>query len=237
METETRERGENLFPRVGVAISVLLSLLMFGVGAAVWADLPAMIPGGKVDFAGEPTMTPRWLFAVAMPSVTLCVAPVVAFLPALGERFQRLSGQGAPWSSPSLRRFLNLLLPLLSLVLAILHTVLLLREAGRATWPSTDHLMLAVLALFLVGVGLIVPLLRPGAGSDDPVARWWERARVPVGVGIVLVGSVTAATGFLLGEPVMAAYATGLIGPVILVGCAVPFIGERNRKNDSRSGT
>ena len=235
METEAEEREGNLFPRAGVTISVLLSLLMLGVGAAVWADLPAMVPSGKVDFSGEPTMTPRPLFAMAMPAVTLLVVPTVAFLPALGERFQRVSGQGTPWSAPSLRRFLNLLLPLLSLALAALHTVLLLWEAGHATWPSNDHLMAAVLAFFLVGLGLIVPLLRAARGSDDPAARWWERARRPVSAGIVLVGSVAGATGFLLGEPVMAAYATGLIGPVILVGCAVPFIGERNRKNDSRS--
>lgn len=220
METETTERGGAPFPRVGVTISVFLSLLMLGVGAAVWADLPPMVPGGKVDFAGEPTMTPRPLFVVAMPAVTLLVVPTLAFLPALGERFQRVSGQGTPWSEPSLRRFLDLLLPLLSLALAALHTVLLLWEAGRATWPSNDHLMVAILTFFLVGLGLIVPLLRAARGSDDPAARWWERARRPVSAGIVLVGSVTGATGLLLGEPVMAAYATGLIGPVILVCCA-----------------
>lgn len=237
MESEFREGGTNSFPKAGVAVSVLLSLLMLGVGAALWADLPAMVPSGKVDFDGEPTMTPRWLFTVAMPSVAILIAPALAFLPGLGERFQRVSGQGAPWSTSSLRRVLNLFLPLLSLVFAALHTVMLLREAGRETWPPTDHLVALVLAVFLVGLGLITPLLRAGRGSDDLFARWWDRARRPMGAGIVLVVVVTGATGLLLGEPVMAAFSVGLIGPAILVGCAVPFIGERNLKIDSRSGS
>lgn len=237
MQSEFQKGGASPFPRSGVAVSVLLSLLMFGVGAVLWADLPSMIPSGKVDFDGEPTMTPRWLFVVTMPSVTLLLLPSLAFLPGSRERFQRVSGARNPWSTSSLRRVLNLFLPLLALVFAALHGAVLLREAGRETWLPIDQLVVLVLAVFLVGFGLITPLLRTGRGDGDLFARWWGRARGPVGAGIALVGVVTGVAGLLLEEPVMATGSMGLIGPVIFVGCAFPFIKGRNRENDVRSGS
>lgn len=90
------------------------------------------------------------------------------------------------------------------------------------------------MAGLLAATGLLVPLLRTRSGHDTVAARWWGRARRPVGVGLMLVGVATGLVGFLVPGSLWAIFLSVLTMPVILLGCAFPFIGDQGWRHESR---
>ncbi|GAB3705908.1 hypothetical protein [Nocardiopsis oceani] len=228
-------RGAFQFPWAGSAVGLVLVVLMAVVSWTHWAELPRMVPSGKVDLAGEPTLTPRWLYASAAPSVMVLLMVILSIGLPIAARFQRELTMPVFWSAKGARALLDLFLVLMGGFVLVIHTVMLRAEAGRELPLSTDHMMVLFVAAFLVGMGLLVPLLRAKADYDTLSARWWDRARWPVGIAVALVGVLCAAVGFLASEPMLAAYLVGLMLPAILIGCAVPFVGNQEWKNKTRS--
>lgn len=231
------EAGEGAFPFpwVGAAASLAMIVLMIGVSRALWPELPEMVPSGKVGLDGEPTLTPRWLYASAAPGVLALLVLLMSVGVLVGAWFQRELRMPVIWSAKGARAVLNLFLLLMGALVLAVHTVMLHSEAGRELPLSTDHMMVVILSGHLVGLGLLLPLLRAKTGYDTLPARWWDRARWPVGTAVALVGGVCAAVGFLASEPILAAYLVGLMLPAILIGCAVPFVGNQDWKNKTRS--
>lgn len=230
-------RGGGPVPWVGAALASLMALAALGVSGALWAELPEMVPSGKVGLDGEPALTPRSLFATAVPGATLLLVTAVLVGPRVGMRLQRALrltviplGRGA-------RRAMDLFLVLMGGFMLAIHVVVLHAEAGRPLPPATEHLVVLLVAGFVAGLGLLVPLMRSGDGHDTVAARWWDRARRPVGVGLVLVGVATGLVGFLVPGTLWAVLMGVLMTPVILLGCAFPFIGKQDWMNRPRSGT
>jgi cytochrome bd-type quinol oxidase subunit 2 len=111
----------------------------------------------------------------------------------------------------------------------------LIDEAGRDLPLSTEHLLVLLMAAFPVALGLTVPLMRTREGLDTVAVRWWERARWPVGVGLMLTGVVTGLVGFLVQGTLWASLMGLLILPAILLGCTFPFVGDQSWRNEFRS--
>ena len=235
--SERKAGGEIPFPRWGTLGATVAVALMVVVSVHVWSALPdpvATATGADGRVAGT---VPRWLFVSIMPLTTLLLVGKFALVSVLGSAVQRALDLRVPWSVPTLRRVLNLYLLLMALLLVAIHTVMLHHEAGRELPPSTDHLMALTMAVFLLGAGLVVLLLRQEEGRDTLLSRWWTRARGPVSGGIVLVGLVTGAAGLLLPDPVVAAYLVGLVSPAMLVGGAFPFLGNREWRRKPEDGS
>lgn len=228
-------RGGVPVPWLGAASASLMALIAVGVTASLWSELPEMVPSGKVGLDGEPTMTPRWLFATAMPGVTLLLVAVLLVGPSLGARFQRALRMPVFWSGRSSRALMDLFLVLLGGFLLATHLIMLHLEAGRDLPLSAEHLLALLVAGFLVAMGLLVPLTRARAGYGTVGARWWDRARWPVGVGFVLLGVATGLVGLLVPGTLWAPLVGVLTVPVILLGCAFPFLGNQRWKNRPRS--
>ncbi|WP_017585813.1 hypothetical protein [Nocardiopsis ganjiahuensis] len=222
-------------PWVGAALASLMALAALGVAGALWAELPEMVPNGRVGLDGEPALTPRWLFVTAMPGVTLLLVAVMLVGPRAGVRFQRALRLPVPWPGRGARRSMDLFLVLMGAFLLATHVVMLRSEAGRALPLSTEHLVVLLVAGFMAGVGLLVSLLRSGDGHDTVAARWWDRARRPVGVGLALVGVATGLVGFLVPGTLWAVLMGVLMMPVILLGCVFPFIGKQEWMHRTRS--
>ncbi|MBR8744185.1 hypothetical protein [Nocardiopsis sp. MG754419] len=225
---ECAEGGRSIpFPRAGTVAAIAAVAFMGLVSVHLWSALPDPVPSGERDLDGAPSTVPRGVFVSVLPLAALLLVGVFALVVRVGSGFQRAPGRAVPWSSPSLRRVLNLFLLLMALLLATVHTVALHDAAGRMPEASADRLIALSVAAFLVGMGLIVPLLRVEAGRDGAPARRWHRARVAVGVVVGLLGVLSAAAAFLLPGPVVAAASMVLVGPVILAGRAVPRAEER----------
>lgn len=234
-------QGESPVPWTGAAVASLAALAGAAVSLWLWPELPEMVPSGKAGLDGEPTLTPRWLFAAAMPGVVLILVAVLALAARVGVRFQRSLRLRLPvprpWSGRRIRLLMDLFLVLMGVFLLAAHVIVLHAEAGRDLFLSTEHLMLLLLVGFQVAVGLMVPLLSSGGGHDTPAARWWERARWPVGVGLMLTGAVTGLVGLLVPGTLWATLMGLLMLPAILLGCAFPFIGDQSWRNESRDET
>lgn len=214
-------------PWAGAAVASLMALAAAGVAASLWSELPEMVPSGKVGLDGEPTLTPRWLFATAMPGVIALLVGVLLVGPRIGARFQRALRMPMFWSVRSTRWLMDLFLVLLGGFMLATHVIILHSEAGRDLPFSTEHLMALLMAGFLVAMGLLVPLMRARSGYDTVAARWWARARWPVSVGVMLIGVATGLVGILVPGPLWAVLVGVLMMPVILLGCAFPFIGDQ----------
>ncbi|MFE9243208.1 hypothetical protein [Nocardiopsis sp. NPDC006938] len=221
-------RGAVPVPWVGAAFATLTALVGLGVTVALWGEIPQTVPSGKVGLDGEPTMTPRWLFASAVPGVVLLLVAVVTVGARVGSGFQRALRLPVFWSRRSAGWLLDLHLALLSGFLLAVHVVILYSESGRDLPLGPDRLVALIMAAFLVGLGLLVPVVRTREGRDTPATRWWRRARWPVGGGVAAVGALTGAVGLLAPGAQWAAVAPMLLLPVILLGCAVPFLGDQS---------
>ncbi|MBQ1082215.1 hypothetical protein KBX21_13520 [Nocardiopsis sp. B62] len=217
-------------PWVGAVLASLMALVAVGVTVTLWPEIPEVVPSGKVGLDGEPTMTPRWLFTTAVPGTILLLVTALTVGARLGAGFQRALRLPVFWSGRSLGRLLDLNLAVLAAFLLAVHVVMLHSESGRELPMSTDQLMALLLAVFLMALGLLVLVVRAREGHDTPAVRWWNRARWSVGGGVVAVGVLTGAVG-LLPEPRWAALTGVLLMPVILLGCAVPFVGDQSWRN------
>ena len=212
-----------------------MAVAAVGVSASLWPELPDMVPSGKVGLDGEPTLTPRWLFAAAMPGITLLVVVVMLVGARIGVRFQKALQLPVVWPERGGRWLMDLFLVLLAGFVLATHVVLLHSETGRDLPLPTEHLVVLLTAGFTAGLGLLVAFIRAGADQDTVMARWWDRARWSVGGGLVLVGLATGLVGFLVPGTLWAILMGVLMVPVILLGCAFPFIGNQNWKNRPRS--
>lgn len=224
-------------PWTGAAVASLAALAGAGVSLWLWPELPEMVPSGKAGLDGEPSSTPRWLFAAAMPGVILLLVVVLALGSRVGARFQRSLQLPTPWSGRRVRVLMDLFLVLMGALMLAVHVIVLHDEAGRVLPLSTEHLMVLLMAAFPVALGLTVPLMRTRDGLDTVAVRWWERARWPVGVGLILTGVVTGLVGFLVQGTLWASLMGVLILPAVLLGCAVPFVGDQGWRSETRGQT
>jgi hypothetical protein len=232
---DTAAQKASSVPWAGAAVASLTVLAGAGVSLWLWPELPEAVPSGKAGFDGEPALAPRWLFATAMPGTVLSLVAVLLAGLRTGARFQRELRIPAFWSGRGARRLMDLFLVLTSGFMLATHAVVLHSEAGRDLPLSADRLLALLMAGFVVCFGLLAPLLRAGSGQDTVAARWWDRARWPVGVGLMLVGAVTGLVGFLAPGTLWAALTGLLMVPAILLGCAFPFTGNQEWKNRPRS--
>ncbi|WP_017581362.1 SdpI family protein [Nocardiopsis valliformis] len=222
-------------PWTGVAVASLAALAGAGVSLWLWPELPEMVPSGRAGLDGEPSLTPRWLFAAAMPGVILLLVAVLALGSRVGLRFQRSLQLPTPWSGRRVRVLMDLFLVLMGAFMLAVHVIVLHGEAGRDLPLSTEHLVVLLMAAFSVALGLTVPLMRTRDGLDSVAVRWWERARWPVGVGLMLTGVVTGLVGLLVPGTLWSVLMGVLMMPAILLGCAFPFVGDQSWRNESRS--
>jgi hypothetical protein len=221
-------------PWAGAAVASLTVLTGTGVSLWLWPELPEMVPNGKVGLDGEPALTPRRLFAAVMPGVVLLLVTALTLGARAGVRFQRSLRLPMPWSGRRIRVLMDLFLILMSVFLLAVHVIVLHEEAGRGLPLAAEQLMPLLMAGFLAALGLMVPLLRTGEGLATAAARWWERARRPVGAGLVLTGAVVGLVGLLLPGTLWATLVGVLMIPAILLGCAFPFAGDQSWRNESR---
>ncbi|KOX17084.1 hypothetical protein ADL05_11045 [Nocardiopsis sp. NRRL B-16309] len=229
------EEGSS-FPWAGVLLSVLAVLAMLGVSVALWAELPTRA-SGDAAFGGDGSRPPRLLMAAAMPGVTAMIVGSMALGPLLGPALHRGMGLPRHWSGRSDRALMNAFLVLIAVFLLAAHTVLLHEEAGRALFLPLERLLVLFTSGLLVGLGLAVALRRTPTGNGHVVARWWDRARRPVGAAVVVVGAVVASVGSLLPEAVHAAPLVALLAPAMALGCAVPLVGDQSWRHGNRSGS
>lgn len=109
---------------------------------------------------------------------------------------------------------MDLFLVLTAAFMLAAHVSVLHAEAGRDLPFPTDHLLVLLTAALLAALGLTVPLIRTRDGLDTVAARWRDRARRPVGVGLMLTGALT---GLLFEVPPLPAVVTGaLLGGVYM---------------------
>lgn len=231
-----RTSGRIPLPRWGTLGTLATVVFMVAVSIHLYPGLPARVDSAEYDILRGSSDLPGWAVASILPAVSLTMVAVFSLVSVVGDRFHRALETPTPWSTRSLRRVVDLFSLLLALLLAALHVVTLYEVAGGGPSLPTDRIVALTLAAFLVGMGAIAPILRAERPEETPAARWWEQARGWVGASIALVGVATGVMGLVLPDPTVAAYTVMLMGPAILVGCAVPFVGDREWKKEPRSG-